>query len=190
MFDKCLKIERNLSNPIFTDNFIDAKMVAPDIAQFTMDDGTMYQFHGFNENFANPETATGTIKGFALATLIDYDRSMMDAAGNVWIVLDLNKAGILNRHECALIDKNLNTILDAHKAKYQWCRTVYFARNENNPDNVDVGLYNLESESPMNCKQWLVDIMSQSSRDRLYGREIDAMFNGYMDYIKAHNADN
>ena len=130
MFDKCLKIERNLSTPIFTDSFMDAKMVAPDIAQFTMEDGTMYQFHGFNENFANPETAKGTVKDFALATLIDYDRSMMDAAGNVWIVLDLNKAGILDRHECALIYKNLNTILDAHKAKYQWCRTVYFARNQ------------------------------------------------------------
>ena len=78
---------------------------------FLSKSGTVYTVEAKNKALANPDTASGSKED--PASLIDWNRSQIDEAGNVLVVLDLRKLGHISGKEYSdikyYIDANLHS---------------------------------------------------------------------------------
>lgn len=139
------QFDRQFAIPVFSDDRIEE--VAPlseNKFLFLSKSGTVYTVEAKNKVLANPDTASGSKED--PASLIDWNRSQIDEAGNVLVVLDLRKLGHISNLEYSHIKNYMNTILGGLSVKKQVCRTIYYYKMG---QETYAGIYNLETEQPI-----------------------------------------
>lgn len=143
----CIRFDRQFSTRTYSDNrMIDVSEVAENKFAFLSEAGTRYTIEGQNKNLASPYTSSGSKEN--PVSLIDWERSSKDYAGNTMIVLDLRKLGELCNTKRAKIKSYLNVQMKGLALKKQVCRTIYFYKSAENPSEIYAGMYNLETEQP------------------------------------------
>ena len=140
-----LQFSRQFATPKISDGKIEEVLPVNESKFLFMDEGgTVYTVEATNKALANSETASGSKDD--PASLIDWSRSYIDKAGNVFVTLDLRKLGVISNVEYSRIKSYMNVHLGGLSIKKQVCRTIYFCKEG---QKIYAGLYNLETERPM-----------------------------------------
>ena len=123
------------------------KVIPISQSKFLLQDtrGTVYTVEASNKTFANRNTASGSKDD--PASLIDLSRSDIDVKGNMLVVLDLRKLGVISNVEYSCIKNYMDIYLGGLSIKNQVCRTIYIEAASN--QQITVGLFNLEQEQKM-----------------------------------------
>lgn len=141
-----LQFDRQFSTPIITAYAVEEMLpVSKNKYLFQIEDGTIYTVEGQNKALADCSTASGSKDD--PASLIDWNRSQIDEAGNMLVVLDLRKLGYISNVEHSKIKNYMNIFLGGLSVKRQVCRTIYVESASN--QQITVGLYDLEQERKM-----------------------------------------
>ena len=93
--------------------------------------------------------------------MIDWHRSGLTEAGEVFIVLDFNKAGQISGKDSGKIKSFVNSNLDGKPQSRQHCRTIYIKAASDKTGHFDpvvIGLYSLESETVLTGKTFFYDV--------------------------------
>lgn len=141
-----LQFERQFATPKISDGRIEEVIPVNENKFLFLDEGgTVYTIECRNKAFAECSTASGSKDD--PASLIDWSRSGIDTAGNMLVVLDLRKLGVISNVEYSRIKNYMDIYLGGLSVKNQVCRTIYIeaARSQ----QITVGLYNLEQERKM-----------------------------------------
>ena len=107
--------------------------------------GTVYTVEATNKALADCNIASGNKED--PASLIDWSRSHIDNNGNMLVVLDLRKLGVISNKRFMRVKHYMNVFLGGLSVTKQVCRTIYFEVASN--QQITVGLYNLEQEQKM-----------------------------------------
>ena len=107
--------------------------------------GTVYTVEATNKALADCNIASGSKDD--PASLIDWSRSHIDNNGNMLVVLDLRKLGVISNKRFMRVKHYMNAFLGGLSVTKQVCRTIYFEVASN--QQITVGLYNLEQEQKM-----------------------------------------
>lgn len=141
-----IQFSRQFATPRITANAVKEVIpVSENKCLFLTESGTSYTVEGRNKTLADCNTASGNLDD--PASLIDWERSDIDEAGNMLIVLDLCKLGNISNVEYSRIKNYMNINLGGLSVKNQVCRTIYIEAASN--QQVAVGLFNLEQEQKM-----------------------------------------
>lgn len=145
------QFDRQFAIPVFSDDRIEeVTPLSENKFLFLSKSGTVYTVEAKNKALANPDTASGSKED--PASLIDWNRSQIDEAGNVLIVLDLRKMGHISGIEYSDIRCFMDAFLGGLSVQKQVCRTIYIEAADD--ENIRIGLFNLEKEEKMtviNC---------------------------------------
>lgn len=141
------QFDRQFAIPVFSDDRIEeVTPLSKNKFLFLSKSGTVYTVEAKNKTLADPDTASGNKED--PASLIDWNRSQIDEAGNVLIVLDLRKLGHISGIEYSDIKYYIDAYLHpGHSIRStQVCRTIYFYKMG---QETYAGIYNLETEQPI-----------------------------------------
>ena len=153
--------DRQCATGFYTDNaVVDIAAAGENAFTFLTASGTAYRVEGENKTgLAHRDTATGSLDD--PASLIDWHRSGLTEAGEVFVVLDFGKAGQISGQDSGRIKAFMNTILDGLPQSRDHCRTIYLKEVSSKTDYLDpviVGLYNLENEAIMTGRKFFFDV--------------------------------
>ena len=141
-----VQFNRQFATPKISDGRIEEVIpVSENKFLFLDKGGTVYTVDCKNKALADCSTANGSKDD--PASLIDRGRSKIDTAGNMLILLDLNKLGNISNVEYSRIKNYMNINLGGLSVKNQVCRTIYIEASSN--QQITVGLFNLEQERKM-----------------------------------------
>lgn len=141
-----VQFNRQFATPKISDGRIEEVIpVSENKFLFLDKGGTVYTVDCKNKALADCSTASGSKDD--PASLIDRGRSKIDTAGNMLILLDLNKLGNISNVEYSRIKNYMNINLGGLSVKNQVCRTIYIEASSN--QQITVGLFNLEQERKM-----------------------------------------
>lgn len=156
-----VEFSRQCATGFYSDNaVVDIAAAGENAFTFLTASGTIYRVEGENKaGLAHRDTATGSLDN--PTSLIDWHRSGLTEAGEVFIVLDFNKAGQISGIDRGKIKAFINTILDGLPQSRDHCRTIYIKAASNKTDYFDpavIGLYSLENEAIMTGKTFFFDV--------------------------------
>lgn len=141
-----LQFNRQFATPKITADAVEETIpVCENKCLFMTEGGTVYTVEGRNKSFAECNTASGSKDD--PASLIDWNRSDIDTAGNMLVTLDLCKLGNISNVEYSRIKNYMDIYLGGLSVTKQVCRTIYIEAASN--QQITVGLYNLEQERKM-----------------------------------------
>lgn len=141
-----LQFERQFATPKISDGRMEEIIPVNESKFLFLDEGgTVYTIECRNKAFADCSTASGSKDD--PSTLIDWSRSDIDTAGNMLVVLDLRKLGVISNVEYSRIKNYMDIYLGGLSIKNQVCRTIYIEVASN--QQITVGLFNLEQEQKM-----------------------------------------
>lgn len=141
-----LQFERQFATPKISDGRMEEIIPVNESKFLFLDEGeTVYTIECRNKAFADCSTASGSKDD--PSTLIDWSRSDIDTAGNMLVVLDLRKLGVISNVEYSRIKNYMDIYLGGLSVTKQVCRTIYIEAASN--QQITVGLYNLEQERKM-----------------------------------------
>lgn len=145
----------------YTDNIVvDIAAAGENAFTFLTASGTAYTVTGENKpGLAHRDTATGSLDN--PASLIEWHRSGLTEAGEVFVVLDFGKAGQISGISKGKIKAFANSNLDGKRQSRQHCRTIYLKAARGKTDCFDpvvIGLYSWENEAVMTEKTFYFDI--------------------------------
>lgn len=141
-----VQFNRQFATPKISDGRIEEVIpVSENKFLFLDKGGTVYTVDCKNKALADCSTASGSKDD--PASLIDRGRSKIDTAGNMLILLDLNKLGNISNVEYSRIKNYMDIYLGGLSIKNQVCRTIYIEVASN--QQITVGLFNLEQEQKM-----------------------------------------
>lgn len=162
-----IKICRQCASPVYSDNVIvDIAAVGENGFIFLTKSGTTYTVKGqHNATLTDKDTATGNLND--PASLIDWTRSTITAAGNVLIVLDICKAGNIDNRQEAKIRHYMNSHLGGLCNSRQTCRTIYFEALADSDKTIKFGLYDLEQEKQTTEKLFDAEYIMRFTAQRI-----------------------
>ena len=166
-----IAFDRQCATGFYTDNaVVDIAAAGENTFPFLTASGTAYTVTGENKaGLAHRDTAAGSLGN--PASLIDWHRSGLTEAGEVFVVLDFGKAGQISGKDNGKIKSFVNSNLDGKPQSRQHCRTIYIKAASDKTDYFDpvvVGLYNLENETPMTEKTFYFDVsFSEAESDMI-----------------------
>lgn len=141
-----VQFNRQFATPKISDGRIEEVIpVSENKFLFLDKGGTVYTIECRNKAFADCSTASGSKDD--PASLIDWSRSDIDVKGNMLVVLDLRKLGVISNVEYNCIKNYMDIYLGGLSIKNQVCRTIYIEAASN--QQITVGLFNLEQEQKM-----------------------------------------
>lgn len=141
-----MTFERQFSQPCYSFGaVVDVAATDEDKFSFLTTAGTVYTVDCKNKALADCSTASGSKDD--PASLIDWSRSHIDNNGNMLVVLDLRKLGVISNKRFMRVKHYMNAFLGGLSVTKQVCRTIYFEVASN--QQITVGLYNLEQEQKM-----------------------------------------
>ena len=166
-----IAFDRQCATGFYTDNaIVDIAAAGENAFTFLTASGTAYTVTGENKaGFTHRETATGSLDN--PTSLIDWHRSGLTEAGEVFIVLDFNKAGQISGKDSGKIKSFVNSNLDGKPQSRQHCRTIYIKAASDKTGHFDpvvIGLYSLESETVLTGKTFFYDVsFSEAESDTI-----------------------
>ena len=141
-----LRFNRQFATPKYSNGKIEEFIpVNENKFLFLSEGGTVYTVDCKNKALADCSTASGSKDD--PASLIDWSRSHIDNNGNMLVVLDLRKLGVISNKRFMRVKHYMNAFLGGLSVTKQVCRTIYFEVASN--QQITVGLHNLEQEQKM-----------------------------------------
>lgn len=141
-----LKFNRQFATTYYSDGLgVDVAAADKNKFSFLTTAGTVYTIEAENKALADCNIASGNPDD--PASLIDWERSHIDEAGNALVVMDLRKTGIISPIVNRRIAHFMNAYMGGYADCYQVCRTIYFHTTADG--EIYGGVYSLETEQPI-----------------------------------------